>query len=205
MFVAKPSQFFYKNKRRQTGRALLIASLSLAIRLFRRSWRTRSKTLEIFLDSKSLFWRKEWTRWMGKSFLWTWWGWSWILLQASSYGPERFEHSFNLVASLITKQDMNYWNCIPAKKPLVTTLRYLAGGYSQQALSLSFRVGKSTVPKQEDFTWQEIWQTAIHLIKVRWNDRLVNYFALMYHYGINTNALHLTFSGAGFWSFRIKC
>ena len=40
---------------------------------------------------------------------------------------------------------------------------------------------------QEDFIWQEIWQTFIHLFKVGWNDHLVNYFPLMYRYRINTN------------------
>ena len=57
---------------------------------------------------------------------------------------------------------------------------------------------------QEDFIWQEIWRTSIHLFKVGWNDHLVNYFPLMYRYGINTNILHLTFSRAEFWSFCIK-
>ena len=40
---------------------------------------------------------------------------------------------------------------------------------------------------QEDFIWQEIWQTSIYLFKVRWNDHLVNYFPLMYRYGIDIN------------------
>ena len=66
----------------------------------------------------------------------------------------------------------------------------------------SFQI--KTFSNQEDFTWQEIWRTSIHLFKVRWNDHLVNYFPLMYRYGINTNILHLTFSRAEFWSFRIK-
>ena len=57
--------------------------------------------------------------------------------------PERFEHLFSFVAPFITKQDTNYRHCIPARKCLVITLRYLAEGCSQQALSLSFRVGKS--------------------------------------------------------------
>ena len=61
--------------------------------------------------------------------------------------PERFEHLFNLVGPLIAKQDKNYRKSIPAKKCLVITLRYSAEGCSQQALSLSFRVGKSTVSK----------------------------------------------------------
>ena len=46
---------------------------------------------------------------------------------------------------------------------------------------------------QENLTWQEIWRTFICLFKVPWNDHLVNYFPLMYRYGINTNILHLTF------------
>ena len=33
---------------------------------------------------------------------------------------------------------------------------------------------------QEDFTLQEIWRTSIHLFKVRWKDRLENYFPLMH-------------------------
>ena len=35
---------------------------------------------------------------------------------------------------------------------------------------------------------------SVHLFvgwKVRWNDDLVSYFSLMYHYGIKTNILHL--------------
>ena len=36
-----------------------------------------------------------------------------------------------------------------------------------------------------DFTWQEIRQTSIHLLKLRWNDHLVGYLSLLHHYGIN--------------------
>ena len=50
--------------------------------------------------------------------------------------PEHFEHLFNLVGSLIPKQDTNYRKSIPQKKRLIITLRYLAEGCSQQALSL---------------------------------------------------------------------
>ena len=67
--------------------------------------------------------------------------------------------------------------------------------------------GKLSRPpfKQKDLTWQEIWQTSIHLFKVRWNDRLVNYFPFLCRYGINTNMVHLTFSRAQLSSFRVKC
>ena len=44
---------------------------------------------------------------------------------------------------------------------------------------------------QEDIAWQEIWRTSVNLFKVRWNDHLVNYFLLMYCYGINANILHI--------------
>ena len=58
---------------------------------------------------------------------------------------------------------------------------------------------------QEDIAWQEIWRTSFHLFKVCCSDHWVNYFPLMYRYGINANILHLTFSPAKFWSFLIKC
>ena len=63
--------------------------------------------------------------------------------------PERFEYSFSLVVPLIVKPliDTNYRKSISPKKRLVITLRYLGEGCSQQALSLGFRVGKSTVSK----------------------------------------------------------
>ena len=41
--------------------------------------------------------------------------------------------------------------------------------------------------RHEDFTWQEIWRTSIYSFKARWNNHLVNYFPLIYHYGINAN------------------
>ena len=63
--------------------------------------------------------------------------------------PERFKHLFNLVGPLIAKQDKNYRKSIAAKKRVVITFRYLAEDCSQQALSLGFRVGKSTV-----FMWR---------------------------------------------------
>ena len=61
--------------------------------------------------------------------------------------PERFKHLFSLVGRLITKQDTHYGKCIHARRCLVITLRYLAEGCSQQALSMQFLVGKSTASK----------------------------------------------------------
>ena len=71
-------------------------------------------------------------------------------------------------------------------------------------LSVTF-LRSRRLSKQEDFTWQEIWGTFIHLFKGYWNDHLVNYFPLMHCYRINTNISHSTFSRAECWSFRIKC
>ena len=53
----------------------------------------------------------------------------------------------------------------------------------------NFFCRQHSLMNQEDFTWQETWRTSIHLFKVRWNDHLVNFFPLMYRYGINTNIL----------------
>ena len=51
---------------------------------------------------------------------------------------------FNLC---ISQEKTNYWNCIPAKKRFIITLPYLPERCWQQALSLSFQVGKSTFSK----------------------------------------------------------
>ena len=40
-------------------RPLLLASLALTIHFFQKVLRTRTKTQEMFLDSKNLFWRKQ--------------------------------------------------------------------------------------------------------------------------------------------------
>ena len=55
---------------------------------------------------------------------------------------------------------------------------------------------------QEDFTWQDIWRTSIHLFKVHPSDHLLNYFLLLYRYGISTKISHLTFSRAEFNHYR---
>ena len=55
------------------------------------------------------------------------------------------------------------------------------------------------------FVGKEIWRTSIHLFKVRWNDRLVDYFPPMCRYRINTNILHVIFSCVEFWSLCTKC
>ena len=58
---------------------------------------------------------------------------------------ERFEHLYSLVEAKIKKKDTNFRKAIPARQRLVIALRYLATGCSQQTLSYSFRVGRTTI------------------------------------------------------------
>ena len=46
--------------------------------------------------------------------------------------------------------------------------------------------------------WRYDQSLSIYSIKVSWNDHLVSYFLLIYHYGINTNIFYLTFSRGEF-------
>lgn len=61
--------------------------------------------------------------------------------------PDRFQHLLSLVCPIIAKKDTNMRKAIPAAERLAITLRFLATGDSQQTLSFSFRVGKSTISK----------------------------------------------------------
>ena len=61
--------------------------------------------------------------------------------------PERFLHLLDLVRPHIEKEDTKFRKAISAAERLAITLRFLATGDSQQALSFSFRVGKATVCK----------------------------------------------------------
>ena len=121
-------------------RALLLASMALIIRRCRRRRQRQQKRRfwlrQIFTEEKKQ--RGEWENLVHE------------LQDDREYyyrylrmTLDRFEHLFSLVEPLITKQDTNYRKCIPARKRLVITLRYL--GSSQQALSMTYRVGKSTV------------------------------------------------------------
>ena len=61
--------------------------------------------------------------------------------------PERFDHLLNLVSPYISKQDTNFRKSINSAERLAVTLRFLASGESQQSLSFSFRIGRSTISK----------------------------------------------------------
>ena len=61
--------------------------------------------------------------------------------------PDRFQHLCSLVGPYITKQKTNFRKPISAPQRLALTLRFLATGESQQSLSFSYRIGRSTVSK----------------------------------------------------------
>ena len=61
--------------------------------------------------------------------------------------PNRFEHLLTLVGPLIQKETTRFRETISPPQRLALTLRFLATGESQQLLSFSYRMGKTTVSK----------------------------------------------------------
>ena len=59
--------------------------------------------------------------------------------------PNRFEYLFTLIWHRIEKRTTRIWKPISAPQRLALTLRYVAIRESQQSLSLSYRIAKSTV------------------------------------------------------------
>ena len=59
--------------------------------------------------------------------------------------PERFDHLLTLVWEQIEKKDTAFRKSFLAAGRLAITLRYLVSGETQQSLSYSYRVGRSTV------------------------------------------------------------
>ena len=59
--------------------------------------------------------------------------------------PERFDHLITLVKGQIGKRDTAFTKAFSAAGRLVITLHYLASGETQQALSYSYRIRRSTV------------------------------------------------------------
>ena len=57
---------------------------------------------------------------------------------------DKFDHLLSLLEPSLQKKDTNCRKAIPAKKRLVLTLRYLASGSTQQDISFSFHIGRST-------------------------------------------------------------
>ena len=59
--------------------------------------------------------------------------------------PERFDHLISIVGPHIRREDTNSRKSIAANERLAITLRFLACMESQQSLSYSYRVGRSTI------------------------------------------------------------
>ena len=59
--------------------------------------------------------------------------------------PQRLEHLFKMVGSVIQKEDTTFRKSISPEQRLVITLRFLATGEAQQSSGFEYRVGKSTV------------------------------------------------------------
>ena len=59
--------------------------------------------------------------------------------------PERFEHLLSLVRGKITKRTTNFRTPTPADHRFALTLRFFATGETQQLLSFTLRIRRTTV------------------------------------------------------------
>jgi hypothetical protein len=59
--------------------------------------------------------------------------------------PEPFSHLLTLVSPIISKKDTVMREAISAAERLTITIHFLAYGESQQSMSFSYRIGKSTM------------------------------------------------------------
>ena len=59
--------------------------------------------------------------------------------------PESFRYLLNVVGPIISKEGTRFRKTVPSAGELCLTLHYLAYGGSQQCLSFSFRIAKSTI------------------------------------------------------------
>ena len=74
--------------------------------------------------------------------------------------PESFDVLLRHVEPHISKENTRFCESVPAITRLAVTLRYLASSESQQLLSWSFRVGRTTVSKIGRETCEAIWKVA---------------------------------------------
>ena len=72
--------------------------------------------------------------------------------------PNTFEHLLSLVGPLITKKETAMRQPISAAERLTLTIHYLAYGDSQQSVSFSYRIAKSTVSTIIRDTCNAIWE-----------------------------------------------
>lgn len=71
--------------------------------------------------------------------------------------PESYKYLLNCVGPKISKRNTNFRKAISESERLSLTLHYLAYGGSQQALSFSFRIAKSTISMIVNETCVAIW------------------------------------------------
>ena len=71
--------------------------------------------------------------------------------------PESFKYLLNVVGPLITKKDTRFCKAISPAERLCLTLHCLAYGGSQQSLSFSLRIAKSTISNIINKTYSAIW------------------------------------------------
>ena len=71
--------------------------------------------------------------------------------------PESFKYLLNVAGPLITKKDTRFRKAISPAERLCLTLHYLAYGGSQQCLSFSFWIAKSTISNIVNKTCSHIW------------------------------------------------
>ena len=71
--------------------------------------------------------------------------------------PESFKYLLNVVGILITKKDTPFPKAISPAELLYVMLYYLNYGGSQQSLSFSFQVPKSTISNTINKTCSTVW------------------------------------------------
>ena len=71
--------------------------------------------------------------------------------------PESFKYLLNVYGPIISKEHTGFWKAIPSAEWLCLTLHYLAYGGSQQSLSFSLRIAKSTICSIIKETCKAIW------------------------------------------------
>ena len=71
--------------------------------------------------------------------------------------PESFQYLLNIVGPAISKQDTQMRRSISAAERLCLTIHFLAYGCSQQSLSFTYRIGKSTICGIINETCLAIW------------------------------------------------
>ena len=72
--------------------------------------------------------------------------------------PESFKYLLTVIGPVISKKDTNFRKAISTSERLCVTLHYLAYGGTQQSLSFSFRIAKSTISEIINETCAAIWE-----------------------------------------------